>query len=85
MKICFPFEAPQAREGPCTWHSPPRKPEAPRAPAEPAPAEGCYGPDGPTRPPAAPGIKPGDARAEHRGQFAHGTGVFARQLKGLHV
>ena len=54
MKIRFPFEAPQARKGPCTWHSQPRKPEAPRAPAEPAPAEGCYGPDGPTRPPAAP-------------------------------
>lgn len=54
MKIRFPFEAPQTREGPCTWHSPPRKPEARHAPAEPAPAEGCYGPDGPTRPPAAP-------------------------------
>lgn len=52
MKIQFPYQAPPAKEGPCTWHCEPHRGE-PR-PASPASPAGCYGPDGPLRPPAIP-------------------------------
>lgn len=52
MKIQFPYQAPEAKEGPCTWHCAPRR-AAPR-PAPTASPGGCRGPEGPLAPPMNP-------------------------------